>query len=79
MSSSSSTPQSADRPHASTSFWRDVAHALKGEQHDYTKEKLNRAILLLAVPMVLEMVMESPDTTAACACACITIVRRWKR
>jgi Na+-driven multidrug efflux pump len=29
---------------------------LKGEQHDYTKEKLNRAILLLAVPMVLEMV-----------------------
>jgi Na+-driven multidrug efflux pump len=58
MSSSSSTPESADRPHAS-SFWRDVAHALKGEQHDYTKEKLNRAILLLAVPMVLEMVMES--------------------
>lgn len=59
MSSPTSTPESADRPHASTSFWRDVAHALKGEQHDYTKEKLNRAILLLAVPMVLEMVMES--------------------
>jgi Na+-driven multidrug efflux pump len=59
MSSSSATPESADRPHASTSFWRDVAHALQGEQHDYTKEKLNRAILLLAVPMVLEMVMES--------------------
>jgi putative MATE family efflux protein len=59
MSSSSSTPESADRPHAGTSFWRDVAHALQGEQHDYTKEKLNRAILLLSVPMVLEMVMES--------------------
>jgi putative MATE family efflux protein len=58
MSSSSSTPESADRAHAS-SFWRDVAHTLKCAQHDYTKEKLNRAILLLAVPRVLEMVMES--------------------
>jgi putative efflux protein, MATE family len=61
MSSPVSAPgsESADRPPASTSFWSDVAHALKGEQHDYTKERLNRAILLLAVPMVLEMLMES--------------------
>ena len=56
---SSPAAESDDRPPASTSFWRDVAHALKGEQHDYTKETLNRAILLLAVPMVLEMLMES--------------------
>jgi len=56
---SSPAAESNDRPQASTSFWSDVAHALKGEQHDYTKEKLNRAILLLAVPMVLEMLMES--------------------
>src|SRR5262245_37139317 len=56
---SSPAAESNDRPRASTSFWSDVAHALKGEQHDYTKETLNRAILLLAVPMVLEMVMES--------------------
>ncbi len=41
------------------SFWRVVAQALRGEQHDYTSERLNRAVLLLAVPMVLEMVMES--------------------
>lgn len=61
MSSPPSAPgsESADHPPASTSFWSDVAHALKGEQHDYTKETLNRAILLLAVPMVLEMLMES--------------------
>ncbi|HEY7643106.1 MAG TPA: MATE family efflux transporter [Steroidobacteraceae bacterium] len=61
MSSPTPAPgsESAARPPASTSFWSDVAHALKGEQHDYTKETLNRAILLLAVPMVLEMVMES--------------------
>ncbi len=40
-------------------FWRSVAQALRGEHHDYTSEPLDRAVLLLAVPMVLEMVMES--------------------
>ncbi|MGH7956942.1 MAG: MATE family efflux transporter, partial [Opitutaceae bacterium] len=42
-----------------TSFWQIVLQALKGEQHDYTTASLNRAVLLLAVPMVLEMIMES--------------------
>src|SRR6185369_24736 len=51
-------PETGSSP-ARTSFWSDVAHALKGEQHDYTAESLNRAVLLLAVPMVLEMIMES--------------------
>ncbi|RYD36675.1 MAG: MATE family efflux transporter [Verrucomicrobiaceae bacterium] len=36
-----------------------MAQALKGEHHDYTALPLNRAVLLLAVPMVLEMIMES--------------------
>src|SRR5262245_6551039 len=58
MSSSTSTPETTSSP-ARTSFWSDVAHALKGEQHDYTALPLNRAVLLLAVPMVLEMLMES--------------------
>src|SRR4026209_334061 len=58
MSSSTSTPGTDSSP-ARTSFWSDVARALKGEQHDYTAESLNRATLLLAVPMVLEMLMES--------------------
>ncbi|MGH8020433.1 MAG: MATE family efflux transporter [Opitutaceae bacterium] len=40
-------------------FWRSVWQALKGEDHDYTALTLKRAVLLLAVPMVLEMVMES--------------------
>lgn len=46
-----------NRPHES--FWSVVLHSLKGEQHDYTTGSLNRAVLLLAVPMVLEMLMES--------------------
>lgn len=48
-----------DAPQPPASFWRIVLQALKGEHHDYTSESLNRAVLLLAVPMVLEMIMES--------------------
>jgi putative MATE family efflux protein len=54
-----SFPISESSTLSEASFWRDVAHALRGKQHDYTREPLNRAILLLAVPMVLEMLMES--------------------
>ncbi len=43
----------------SDSVWRTILQSLRGEQHDYTTAPLNRAVLLLAVPMVLEMVMES--------------------
>ncbi|HEY1050497.1 MAG TPA: MATE family efflux transporter, partial [Prosthecobacter sp.] len=51
-----------DTPHLTPpaqSFWRSVAQALRGEEHDYTALPLNRAVILLAVPMVLEMIMES--------------------
>jgi len=41
------------------SFWRSVRQSLRGEEHDYTALPLNRAVILLAVPMVLEMIMES--------------------
>lgn len=44
---------------ASMSFWRSVIFALKGGHSDYTTLPLNRAVLLLAIPMVLEMSMES--------------------
>lgn len=44
------------------SFWSSVRQALRGESHDYTSLPLNRAVLLLAVPMVLEMLMESVFT-----------------
>lgn len=38
---------------------RDIWDAIRGFEHDYTKIKLGKAILLLAIPMVLEMLMES--------------------
>ena len=40
-------------------FWSVVREALHGSQHDFSRGPLGRAILLLAVPMVLEMAMES--------------------
>ena len=40
-------------------FWSSVREALRGSHQDYTQGNLNRAILLLAIPMVLEMVLES--------------------
>jgi hypothetical protein len=44
------------------SWWDVIVHALRGTGGDPTQGPLNRAILLLAVPMVLEMVMESVST-----------------
>ena len=40
-------------------MWSSVREALRGTHQDFTEGSLNRAILLLAIPMVLEMVLES--------------------
>ncbi len=36
-----------------------LRESLAGEQHDYTQGRVGRAVLLLAIPMMLEMAMES--------------------
>src|SRR5918993_4324754 len=41
------------------SVWQTVRAAVLGSHHDFTQGSLGRAIFLLAVPMVLEMLMES--------------------
>jgi putative MATE family efflux protein len=57
----STAPQPADGSAGaqSTGLWSAVREALRGSHQDYTTGNLNRAILLLAIPMVLEMVLES--------------------
>src|SRR5436190_23327085 len=42
-----------------TSYWDSIREAIRGSQQDFTEGSLRRAIVLLAIPMVLEMVMES--------------------
>ncbi len=44
---------------ARTTLWQTVLAAIRGDRVDLTKAPLSRAVILLAIPMVLEMVMES--------------------
>ncbi|TAH39905.1 MAG: MATE family efflux transporter [Bacteroidetes bacterium] len=41
------------------SIWAELKAAIQGTEADYTKVTLKRAIFLLAVPMILELVLES--------------------
>lgn len=49
----------ADTPPPSRSLWQALGDAIRGTEADYTKIPLRRAVFLLAVPMILELVMES--------------------
>ncbi len=46
-------------PQDPPTLWQSIKEALRGSHQDYTTGSLNRSILLLAIPMVLEMVLES--------------------
>ena len=41
------------------SLWQQIKNAVLGTEEDYTRIRMNKAIFLLAVPMILELLMES--------------------
>lgn len=51
--------QSSIDPNPSRSLWQELLSVLRGSDADYTKIPLGKAILLLAIPMVLELMMEA--------------------
>ena len=56
----SSTPS----PSRAANLFRELTDAIRGSEADYTQIGLRRAIFLLAVPMILELVMESTFAVA---------------
>ncbi len=46
-------------PEPRTSLWQELKMAIRGSEADFTQISIKRAIFLLAVPMILELIMES--------------------
>lgn len=46
------------------SVWQEIRNAIRGVEVDYTQISLKRAIFLLAVPMILELLMETTFAVA---------------
>lgn len=53
------TLQAPDQPPHRTSFIRLIRQSIKGDEFDYTQGSIRTGVFLLAVPMILEMVLES--------------------
>jgi len=56
---SEATEEIVNQSPDTASFWSAIREALRGSHKDYTVGPIGRSIILLAIPMVLEMCMES--------------------
>lgn len=46
-------------PPVQNSIWQELKNAIRGSDADYTQIGIGKAVFLLAVPMILELIMES--------------------
>lgn len=53
------TPVASQSPEPALGFWREVRNGIAGVPRDHTRGSIPRAVILLAIPMMLEMVMQS--------------------
>jgi len=53
------TMQNQPTQESGNSIWQELKNAIRGSDADYTQIKLGKAVFLLAVPMILELIMES--------------------
>lgn len=51
--------ETTDQTQKLPGIWQELKNAIRGTEADYTQIGLRRAIFLLAIPMILELVMES--------------------
>src|SRR3954447_858001 len=40
-------------------MWKTIKQSLRGKEHDYTQGNISEAVVLLAIPMILELGLES--------------------
>src|SRR6266705_3285197 len=52
------------RPESGEGIWSAIRESIRGSHRDYTVGPIGRAVVLLAIPMVLEMLMESTFAVA---------------
>src|SRR5207249_3839184 len=59
MMQSEQSEIAAAAPNARAGIWATLREAIRGSRIDYTTAPVGRAVVMLAVPMVMEMAMES--------------------
>src|SRR5688572_29337414 len=53
------TPPSRSEPTTMRRYWNVIKQSLDGKEMDYTQGSIPKAVVLLAIPMILELSLES--------------------
>ncbi len=59
VATESESSTNTSHPAPARSLWQELRDAIRGSEADYTQIGINKAVFLLAVPMILELIMES--------------------